>query len=393
MPARGWSASGGKIAIILGTRPEIIKMSPIIRACKKCGLGYFILHTGQHYDYELDKKIFEDLELEEPKYNLNVGKNEYRKQIGIMVKQIGKILLKEKADLALVQGDTNSVLAGSLAAKKVKIKLGHHEAGLRSHDLSMLEETNRIISDHVSDYLFAPTADAFKNLNEEGINEKRILLTGNTVVDAVYENLELAKKKVNILEDLKLQSGNYIVVTAHRAENVDKPERLKGILEGLRLIGQDFKIPIIYSMHPRTANNINKFGLAVPPQITVVKPLGYLEFLQLEANSKLIITDSGGLQEEASILKIPCVTVRDNTERPESIEAGANILAGTESEKIRAAAKKVIARGKNWPELYGDGHAAERIVEFIRREKSKRWKNWPIYLSLRSKVGSFLRKI
>lgn len=389
----GWSAFGGKIAIILGTRPEIIKMSPIMRACKKHGLNYFVLHTGQHYDYELDKKFFEDLELEEPKYNLNVGKNEYRKQIGIMVKQIGKILIKEKVDLVLVQGDTNSVLAGSLAAKKVKIKLGHHEAGLRSHDLSMLEEINRIITDHVSDYLFAPTKDAFKNLNEEGINEKRIFMTGNAIVDAVYQNLELAKQKVNVLENLKLQSGNYIVVTAHRSENVDKPERLKGILDGLRLIGENFKIPIIYSMHPRTANNINKFGLAIPPPVTIIKPLGYLEFLQLEANSKFIITDSGGLQEEASILKIPCVTVRDNTERPESMEAGVNILAGTEPEKILAAAKKIMAKEKKWPELYGDGQAAERIVKFIKREKGRRWKNWPIYLNLRRKIGSFLRKI
>jgi UDP-N-acetylglucosamine 2-epimerase (non-hydrolysing) len=382
-----------KIVIILGTRPEIIKMSPIIRACKKKGLDYFILHTGQHYDYELDKKIFEDLELEEPKYNLNVGKNEYRKQIGIMVKQIGKILVKEKADLALVQGDTSSVLAGGLAAKKVKIKLAHHEAGLRSHDLAMLEENNRIITDHISDYLFAPTKDAFKSLNEEGINENRILMTGNTIMDAVYQNSKLAKKKADILERLKLQSGDYIVATAHRAENVDKPERLQGILEGLKLVGQHLKIPIVYSMHPRTANNIKKFGLEVPKEITIISPLGYLEFLQLEANAKLIITDSGGLQEEASILKIPCVTVRDNTERPESIEAGVNILAGTEPERILAAAKKIMAKGKNWPELYGDGHAAERIVGFIKREKVRRWRNWPIYLSLRNKIGSLIRKL
>jgi len=381
-----------RIAIILGTRPEIIKMSPIIRACEKSGLDYFILHTGQHYDYDLDKKIFEDLEIETPKYNLNVGKNEYRKQIGIMVKQIGKILIKEKADFVLVQGDTNSVLAGSLAAQKAKVKLGHHEAGLRSHDLSMLEETNRIITDHISHYLFAPTKDAFKNLNDEGINKNRILMTGNTIVDAVCQNLELAKKKVNVLERLKLQSGNYIVATAHRSENVDKLGRLKGILDGLALVVREFKLPIIYPIHPRTLNNIKKFGLKIPDGIKITKPLGYLDFLQLEANAKLIITDSGGLQEEASILKIPCVTVRDNTERPESIEAGINILAGTKSEKILAATKEIIAKEKKWPKLYGDGQAAVRIVEFIKHEKSWRWRNWLIYLKLRSKVGNFLRK-
>jgi len=382
-----------KIAIILGTRPEIIKMSPIIRACKKFGLKYFILHTGQHYDYELDKKFFEDLELEEPKYNLNVGKNEYRKQIGMMVKQIGKILLSEKVDLALVQGDTNSVLAGALAAKKVRVKLGHHEAGLRSHDLSMLEENNRIITDHISDYLFAPTKDAFRNLNDEGINGNRIFMTGNTVVDAVNENLVIAVKRVNVHENLKLEKGNYIVATAHRSENVDKLERLKGILDGLSLVGQHFQIPIIYPMHPRTANCIAKFGLTVPPEITVIKPLGYLEFLQLEANAKIIITDSGGLQEEACVLKVPCVTMRDNTERPEGVEAGINILAGTEPKNILAAAKRIVEKEKIWPELYGDGLAAERIVKFIKKEKMRRWKNWQIYLNLRNRAGKLLRII
>jgi UDP-N-acetylglucosamine 2-epimerase (non-hydrolysing) len=381
-----------KIAIILGTRPEIIKMSPIIRACKKMRVDYFVLHTGQHYDYELDKKFFEDLELEEPKYNLNIGKNEYRKQIGMMVKQIGKILLKEKADLALVQGDTNSVLAGALAAKKVNIKLGHHEAGLRSHDLSMPEENNRIITDHISDHLFAPTEDAFKNLNEEGINANRILMTGNTIVDAVYQNLELARKKTDILKKLSLQRGNYIVVTAHRTENVDKLERLKGILNGLKLIGEDFKIPVIYPMHPRTANNIKKFELKIPPRITIIKPLGYLEFLQLEADSKLIVTDSGGLQEEASILKIPCVVMRDNTERPEGIRAGVSVLSGTKAEKILEAAQQIINQERGWPELYGDGRAAEKILEFIKRERRNRWRKWSVYLNLKNKLGSFLRK-
>ena len=179
-----------KIAIILGTRPEIIKMSPIIRRLDKEGLDYFILHTGQHYDYEMDKEFFEELNLPEPRYNLNVGKDEYRKQIGSMIRLISKILVREETDIAFVQGDTNSVLAGALAANRVGIKIGHHEAGLRSHDLTMPEETNRIITDHISNYLFAPTEDALKNLREEGLKESKIFLTGNTIVDAVNGNIE-----------------------------------------------------------------------------------------------------------------------------------------------------------------------------------------------------------
>jgi len=385
-----------KIAIILGTRPEIIKMSPLIRELEKKNLDYFILHTGQHYDYEMDKEFFEDLELPEPRYNLNVGKNEYRKQIGLMVRLISKILVKEKTDIAFVQGDTNSVLAGALAANKVRIKIGHHEAGLRSHDLTMMEETNRIITDHISNYLFAPTADAFKNLKEEGIKESRIFLTGNTIVDAVYENLELSKKKINILKKLNLEKNKYILATAHRAENVDIEKRLKGILDGLGLVSRYFKMPVIYPMHPRTANNIKKFGLKIPAEIRVTEPLGYLEFLQLEANSKLIITDSGGLQEEACILKIPCVTVRDNTERPETIAAGINILAGTDAQKILQSAKSMAESEKIWINPFGDGRAAEKIFKIADGllKKERQWGNRlkSKYIKIRGSILKRLRR-
>jgi len=384
-----------KVAIILGTRPEIIKMSPLIRELEKEGLDYFILHTGQHYDYKMDKKFFDDLELPEPRYNLNVGGNEYRKQIGLMISRISKILTKEKPDIIFVQGDTNSVLAGALAANRVGIKIGHHEAGLRSHDLTMLEEMNRIITDHISNYLFAPTADAFKNLKEEGIKESKIFLTGNTIVDAVYENLELSKKKINILKKLNLEKNGYILATAHRAENVDIKERLEGILEGLKLVGQYFKMPVIYPMHPRTVNNIERFKLKIPAEIRVIEPIGYLEFLQLEANSKLIITDSGGLQEEACILKVPCVTVRDNTERPETITAGINILAGTNAEKILESAKAMAGDGKIWINPYGDGRVAEKILKIatglIKKERRlvNRFKNK--YIKIGGKILKRLR--
>ena len=290
-----------KLAIVLGTRPEIIKMSPIIRICEQKNLDYFILHTGQHYSYEMDKKFFEDLEIRQPDYNLNVGSQPYRKQIGSMIREISVVLEKEKPDLVLVQGDTNSVLAAALAANKLKIKIGHHEAGLRSHDLTMLEETNRIITDHISDFLFVPTQDALKNITEEGINKDKVFLTGNTVVDAIQHNLSLAEKKVNILEKLNLTNKNYIITTAHRAENVDNQERLQGIVQGLKLIRNDLKLPVIFPIHPRTKINLEKFGITMD-SITLIPPLGYLEFLQLQANAKLIVTDSGGLQEESCIL-------------------------------------------------------------------------------------------
>jgi UDP-N-acetylglucosamine 2-epimerase (non-hydrolysing) len=354
-----------KVVIILGTRPEIIKMAPIIKELHIREADYFILHTGQHYSYEMDRKFFEDLELREPHHNLNVGGNEYRKQIGQMIREISKILDKTRPDVILVQGDTNTVLAGAQAANKLGIKIGHHEAGLRSHNLTMLEETNRIITDHISDYLFCPTEDARNNLREEGISEDKIFLTGNTVVDALLQNIELADKKVNIFEKFNLTKGNYIVATAHRAENVDIEERLAGILAGLKLVSEHFNLPIIYPMHPRTMNNIKKFGLAVPEKVRVVEPLGYFEFLQLEANAKLIITDSGGVQEEACILKIPCVTVRDETERPETIKAGVNILAGADPENILEGAKKMLEDNKNWSNPFGDGQAGKRIVEHL----------------------------
>ena len=204
------------IAIILGTRPEIIKMSPIIRECEKQGLDYFILHTGQHYSYNLDRIFFEDLELPAPKYNLDVGSGTHAEETGKMLIGIEKVLLKEKPDIVLVEGDTNTVLAGALAAAKLHIKVGHVEAGLRSYDRSMPEEINRILADHVSDYLFAPTEKAKENLLREGIEEDKIFVTGNTIVDAVYQNLEIAKRKVNILDKLNLSSREYFLITSHR---------------------------------------------------------------------------------------------------------------------------------------------------------------------------------
>ena len=353
-----------KVAIILGTRPEIIRMSSIIRECEK-GMEYFILHTGQHYSHNLDTIFFQELELPEPKYNLNVGSGSHAEETGKMLIGIEKILLKEKPDVALIEGDTNTVLAGALAASKLHIKIGHIEAGVRSYDRTMPEEINRIVTDHVSDYLFAPTEKARKILLKEGISEDKIFVTGNTIVDAIYQNLEIAQKKVNILNKLNLNSREYFLVTAHRQENVDVKERLKGILEGLELVYHEFNFPIIYPIHPRTMKMIKEFGLKIPLGVKLVDPLGFLEFLQLEEHANLILTDSGGIQMEAGILHTPCVTLRDNTEWLETIEVGSNMLAGCNPNNILKTVTTMINKNKNWENPFGDGTAGRQIINVL----------------------------
>ena len=358
--------SGGvKIGIILGTRPEIIKMSPIIHLCQKRQLNFFILHTNQHYSRNLDKIFFEELELPQPKYNLNIGSGTHAEETGKMLIGIEKVLIREEPDIVLVEGDTNTVLAGALAAVKLGIKVGHIEAGLRSYFREMPEEINRILTDHCSDFLFAPTKKAKEILINEGIAGKKIFITGNTIVDATYQNLELAKRNSKILERLNLKKEKYFLLTIHRPENVDKKERLKGILEGLKLIYKKFNLPIIFSIHPRTEKMINEFNLIIPKVIRLIKPVGYLDFLQLEANAKLVLTDSGGIQEETCILKVPCVTLRDNTERPESLEVGSNILAGVNPDKILKSVNKMINRKKDWKNPFGSGRAGEKIIKII----------------------------
>ena len=348
-----------KVAIVLGTRPEIIKMSPIIRALEERGMEFFILHTGQHYSYNMDQVFFEQLKLPQPKYNLRVGSGTHAEETGRMMIGIEKVLFEEEPDIVLVEGDTNTVLAGALASVKVGVTLGHVEAGLRSFDRSMPEEINRIVADHVSDLLFAPTEVAKGNLLREGISEEKIFVTGNTIVDAVYQNL-------NLTESVNFQFTNddYFLVTVHRQENTDNLKRLKGIIEGLKLVREYFNTPIVYPAHPRARKMINKYGIDTEG-LNVIEPLDYLSFLKLESKAKLIFTDSGGVQEEACILRVPCVTLRYNTERPETIDVGANILAGTEPNNILEKAKIMINTSRDWRNPFGDGRAAERIVNII----------------------------
>jgi UDP-N-acetylglucosamine 2-epimerase (non-hydrolysing) len=354
-----------KFSIILGTRPEIIKMSPIIRYLEKIQEIFFIIHTGQHYSYEMDKIFFDALKLPTPKYNLEVGSGSHAEQTAKIMIGVEEVLKREKPDLILVQGDTNTVMAGAVTASKLHIPIGHVEAGLRSYDRSMPEEINRIIADHVSDYLFVPTKIAQGNLLREGICPAKIFVTGNTIVDAVQQNLRIAQQSGNSLKRLNLFQKNYFLATTHRAENVDDKMRLSEIVEGLLQIHKAYSIPVIFPIHPRTEKKISEFGIKLDG-ITIIPPQNFLEFLELEANAKLILTDSGGVQEEACILGVPCVTLRDNTERPETIKVGANMLAGVKSDSIVRATKKMSGAEGIWKNPFGDGTAALKIIDVLR---------------------------
>ena len=360
------------LAIILGTRPEIIKMSPIIRSCERHGVEFFVIHTGQHYSYEMDRIFFKELGLPTPDFNLDVGSKSHAEQTGLIMTGIERILQKEKPDVVLVQGDTNTVLAGTLAASKcyvrrdryLPVEVGHVEAGLRSFDRTMPEEVNRVVADHLSDYLFAPTDVARKNLQDEGISKHKISVTGNTIVDAVLENLTLSRERSDVVYELGLAADGYFLVTLHRQENVDNKKRFKGILEGLARIHESSGLPLVFPAHPRTEKMIKSFGLKLRG-FQMIKPRGFLEFIQLESNARLTLTDSGGVQEEACILKVPCVTIRYSTERPETVDVGANIIAGVDPQSIVNAADIMLDKPRSWKNPFGDGKAGDRIVSIL----------------------------
>lgn len=353
-----------RVAIVLGTRPEIIKMAPVIRELEKRASDFCIIHTGQHYSYNLDKVFFEQLGLPGARYNLEVGSGSHAEQTGKILISIEKVLLKERPDIILVEGDTNSVLAGALAAAKMGVRVGHVEAGLRSYDRTMPEELNRILADHLADYLFAPTPKAKDILLGEGVPAEKITLTGNTIVDAVFQNKELAKEKADILVNLNLEDKKYFLVTLHRQENVDNRARFGSILEGLDGVARKFGLPVIYPIHPRPRKMMAEFKLQ-PKYVTLTEPVDFLSFLHLENHARAILTDSGGVQEEACILGVPCITLRDNTERPETLEVGANVLAGASPDRITACTEAMLARKGNWANPFGDGKASERIINTI----------------------------
>lgn len=352
------------ISFILGTRPEIIKLSPVIRECERRNIPFSILHTGQHYSYGMDRIFFEELELPEPNFPLDVGSGLHGEQTGKILARVEHVLFRQKPSIVLVQGDTNTVLGGALAAAKLHIPVGHVEAGLRSFDRNMPEEINRIVVDHIGDILFAPTETAAEYLRHEGIPDEKIFITGNTIVDAVREHLAIAQKNAGILNRFLLEDREFILVTAHRAENVDVREKLKGILDGLAAVHEKSGMPVIFPVHPRTRKMMEEFGLHIPA-IRLIEPLGYLDFLLLESKAALLLTDSGGIQEEGCVLKVPCVTLRENTERPETLKVGSNMLAGTNSHTILNKAMEMMNKDPVWENPFGDGMAAKRIVDIL----------------------------
>lgn len=358
-----------KFCIVVGTRPEIIKMSPIIREFENKNINYFMIHTNQHYSYNMDRIFFEELRLPEPRYNLEIGSGSHGVQTGKMLIEIEKTLNMEKPDIVLAEGDTNTVLATALAASKCHVDIGHVEAGLRSFDMKMPEEINRLLTDHLSSYLFAPTDISKANLIKEGISQDKIHVVGNTIVDATFHNLKIAEAKSVIMNKLELVENNFFLITLHRQENVDDSKRLKKIIDSLKEISNKFEIPIIYPIHPRSDKMMKRFGLKKELEETekmrLIESIGYMDFLILEKNAKLILTDSGGVQEEACILNTPCVTLRYNTERPETVKAKKNLVVGLECEDVLKGVKEMLGRHLSEENPFGNGKTGQKIVEIL----------------------------
>ena len=352
-----------KVGIILGTRPEIIKCAPVIKMLEKRNVDYFVVHSGQHYSPNMDGVFFRQLMLKNPRYKIKVGSMRDTEQIAVIIDKAGRVLQRADPDVVLVQGDTNTVLAGALAAKKSCIPVGHIEAGLRSFDDKMPEETNRILTDHCSEFLFAPTKNAYRNLLGEGIDRKKITVTGNTIVDSINQNLGLIREQ-SVLDRLGVHADRYCLLSLHRRENVDDKATLQGIVRGIKMICRELRSPVIFPAHPRTKKRAEEFGIAFDPVVTT-EPADYLSFLALQKNAMIVITDSGGVQEESCILNTPCITVRTTTERPETVDVGANIVAGTRPHAILSASRKILSGRRRWKNPFGDGHAAETIVDTI----------------------------
>ncbi|MFH1894756.1 MAG: UDP-N-acetylglucosamine 2-epimerase (non-hydrolyzing) [Patescibacteria group bacterium] len=363
-----------RIAIIVGARPNFMKAAPLIEALEKePKFEYVLLHTGQHYDFQMSQVFFKELNIPSPAINLEIASGSYpfTTQIALIRKGLLKIFKEYKPDICLVFGDCNSAIAGALAADSLNIKLGHVEAGLRSFDRTMSEESNRLITDMLSDYLFTPSEDADKNLLNEGHDSDKIFFVGNIMIDTLIKNENKISEK--ILNDLGINGKEYGVITMHRYNNIDIKSVLNEILEAILEIKN--YLPLVIPLHPSTLKKINKFFpqfnkiISNKKNIHIINPVGYLEMMSLLKNSKIVLTDSGGIQEESTFLGIPCLTFRNNTERPVTVTIGTNRIVGIEKEGIvngfkEIASKNYQIRGgvpKKW-----DGKTAERIVEIIK---------------------------
>jgi len=362
-----------KFCVVVGTRPGIIMFSPIIRELERRQLDFFVIHTGQHYSYNMDRKFFEDLQLSEPLYKLDTVQycNYHGEQTAEMLKGCERVLLELKPKIALVGGDANTNLAGALAARKLHIRVGHVEAGERSGDWRMPEEHNRVMIDHISEYLFATNEKGRENLIRDNV-QGEIVVTGNPIVDAAHQNLDIAKKRSAVLSKFALEPREYFVLTLHREENVDSEENLSSVLKGIEQACRRFGKRVIFLAHPRTQKRIKEFGLEELAQridgFEMKDAIGYLDFLKLLANARLALTDSGGVQQESCILRVPCVTLRDNTEWTETLRLGANTLCGTEPGGIVEGVTKMLQAKRDWENPFGDGNSAARIVDIVEGE-------------------------
>ncbi|MDP2671604.1 MAG: UDP-N-acetylglucosamine 2-epimerase (non-hydrolyzing) [bacterium] len=348
-----------KIVSVVGARPQFIKAAVVSKELRK-KFQEVLIHTGQHYDPNMSEAFFEELEIPEPDYKLGVGSLSQGKQTGEMLVRLEEVLVKEHPDLVLVYGDTNSTLAGGLAAAKLHYPVAHVEAGLRSFNRSMAEEINRVLTDHLSALLFCPTETAVENLKKEGIT-KGVWKVGDVMFDSIINYKDLAERNSTILEKLALEEKNYLLATIHRAENTDSIKNLQNILEGFLQSGEKIVLPL----HPRTKKALEDSETKIPENVLAIEPLGYLDLLKLEANAKKILTDSGGVQKEAYFLKIPCITLREETEWVETIEDGWNLLVGSDKEKIVEAIRNFQSRGGQ-KTSFGAGNASGLLVEKIK---------------------------
>jgi UDP-N-acetylglucosamine 2-epimerase (non-hydrolysing) len=363
-----------KVINVAGARPNFMKVAPIVAAMKRRSTEFqpLLVHTGQHYDAAMSGTFFRDLEMPEPDIDLGVGSASHAVQTAGVIQAFEPYVLAEKPDWVVVVGDVNSTVACALVCAKLDVKVAHVEAGLRSRDRTMPEEINRILTDQIADLLLTPSADADVNLRAEGISEKRIKFVGNIMIDALYANLDRAKQSMTC-SDLGLANKPYAALTLHRPSNVDEHVAFLRILEALKEIGR--RIPIVFPAHPRTRKMIEELGLTgIVDRIKglhLIEPLGYLDFLQLISNASLVLTDSGGIQEETTVLGIPCITLRENTERPITVQMGTNTIAGTDTAKIVTAAHRALDNPPDKsalriPPLW-DGHAADRILDALLR--------------------------